>query len=103
MRNENTVVRFHYTPLHGRLPKSGYKGMVLKTIRSVKRHVGSNPTSSFVPQRCAMLERGLLKFLEQVFCSSYFYRKVAQLGRARALGVRCRRFESCLSDAEKVV
>ena len=36
------------TPLHGRLPKSGYKGTVLKTVRSVKRHVGSNPTSSFV-------------------------------------------------------
>lgn len=48
VRNLNTVVRFHYTPLHGRLPKSGYKGMVLKTIRSVKRHVGSNPTSSFI-------------------------------------------------------
>ena len=48
MRNLDTVVRFHYTPLHGRLPKSGYKGMVLKTIRSVKRHVGSNPTSSFL-------------------------------------------------------
>lgn len=47
VRNLNTVVRFHYTPL----------------------------------------------------C----YRKVAQFGRARALGVRCRRFESCLSDAEKVV
>jgi len=25
-----------------------------------------------VPQRRAMLERGLLKFLEQVSCSSYF-------------------------------
>lgn len=25
-------------------------------------------------------------------------RSVAQLGRARALGARCRRFESCLSD-----
>ena len=48
VRNLNTVVRFHYTPLHGRLPKSGYKGVVLKTIRSVKRHVGSNPTSSFI-------------------------------------------------------
>ena len=72
MRNENTVVRFHYTPIYGRLPKSGYKGTVLKTVRSVKRHVGSNPTSSFVPQRRAMLERGLLKFLEQVSCSSYF-------------------------------
>ena len=32
---------------HGRLPKSGYKGTVLKTVRSVKRRVGSNPTSSF--------------------------------------------------------
>lgn len=47
VRNLNTVVRFHYTSLHGRLPKSGYKGAVLKTVRSVKRHVGSNPTSSF--------------------------------------------------------
>ena len=48
VRTLNTVVRIHYTPLHGRLPKSGYKGTVLKTVRSVKRHVGSNPTFSFV-------------------------------------------------------
>ena len=36
--------------------------------------VGSRPAGGvrFVPQRRAMLERGLLKFLEQVSCSSYF-------------------------------
>ena len=35
--------------------------------------VGSRPAGGvcFVPQRRAMLERGLLKFLEQVSCSSY--------------------------------
>ena len=35
---------------------------------------GSSPVGGvrFVPQRRAMLERGLLKFLEQVSCSSYF-------------------------------
>ena len=34
---------------------------------------GSSPVGGvrFVPQRRAMLERGLLKFLEQVSCSSY--------------------------------
>ena len=43
--------------------------------------VGSRPAGGvcFVPQRRAMLERGLLKFLEQVSCSSYLW-KVAQFG-----------------------
>ena len=66
--------------------------------------VGSRPAGGvyFVPQRRVILERGLQKFLEQFSCSSYFYRKVAQLGRARALGVRGRRFESYLSDGKKI-
>ena len=37
-----------------------------------KRGLNSCKGIYFVPQRRAMLERGLLKFLEQVSCSSYF-------------------------------
>ena len=46
--------------------------------------VGSRPAGGvcFVPQRRAMLERGLLKFLEQVSCSSY-------LSESRSVWLEC--------------
>lgn len=94
MRNENTVVRFHYTPLY--CPKHDTKLLGKKTVipnqygksevdclilPPPQKGLNSCKVIYFVPQRCEMLERGLLKFLEQVSCSSYFnYRKVAQLG-----------------------
>jgi len=102
VRNLNTVVRFHYTPLAKfirtqvipYLPKVGKNCPKHDTKLLGKKSVIPNQYGKsevdylilpppqkglnsckviyFVPQRCAMLERGLLKFLEQVSCSSYF-------------------------------
>ena len=43
-----------------------------------------------------------LNTVVRIHYTSFNYRKVAQLGRARALGARGRRFESCLSDGKKI-
>ena len=86
MRNLNTVVRFRHTPLY--CPKHDTKLLGKKSVipnqygksevdylilPPPQKGLNSCKVIYFVPQRCAMLERGLLKFLEQVFfCSSYF-------------------------------
>lgn len=49
--------------------KSGVDSLILPPPQ---KGLNSCKVIYFVPQRCAMLERGLLKFLEQVSCSSYF-------------------------------